>query len=698
MIFMAGLLAVCGGCHRGSGNPSGTVSLTGYVSYTRTPVTYDTSTSLATSGQPTGLGTPAGTTPARNVLLRAFQLTLDVDATGRLNQVWRLVATAVTDLNGYYVFPAKVFAGYSTFVELDSVFQQAGDHQSTLQIIADPNGIASTVAEPHRPIYAYRLDVNGNQVIDPVASDPLSTSYPVPVITGNVTLNFSLGSSDTWVSTVPNWYVAGSNPAYPSSSTQPQAPISGSFPGMGSKLLGILDDAYLVSIWYGDPTPSLVHGGVFDLHYYPGRTDALPAAPLPAASPRRSYVIYDTSLTPLSFDGTKSHYFGTLAAGPTFDDAWDQGVIYPMLTRNYLFGQGKTALFPTGLSSLPSEAPDLALVDGLADAMAANLLTTPWLTDTSATATVPFTPRDIRVIPAQAGTGSPATAAALAWQLSLVGTNITPPGTWANWNTNWTYGSPSGLTYPPVMSRLYGLIYPYTQYPGAYKNTVTEPIDIPSIYGQAGRLQEAKNGEPIDLSLVFSDLELYSQLTPYNLTHWPVNWSLDLTAWPYQSTDWDSTPNPTPGALLTTLPSFTLSMANAQQVPNPALVGNASATTPVYPNVSQGEVAYAKLSLFLDQNFSLGLTASYQSGGATVQGLPAGATIEVVVDPAIVSPALPSPQPQTFYFSTSTPGPYSLILAGNPTDHTNPVWHWVRFRLISPTILQPDVQITPSLQ
>jgi hypothetical protein len=688
MILMAGLVGLCGGCHRGTGNAAGTAGLSGYVSYTRTPVTYDTSTNLATSGQPLELGTPTGTSPARNVVLRAFQLTLDVDASGNLNQVWRLVATAVTDLNGYYAFPNTIYAGYSTFVEIDSIFQQAGGNQSTLQIIADPAGIASTVAEPHRPIYAYRMDVAGNVLTEVVQSTPLSTSYPVAQITANTTLDINLGSSDTWISTVPNWYVPGSNPDYPASSSQPQAFISGTFTGMGSKLLGILDDAYLFSIWYGDPTPSLVHSGVFDLHYYPGRTE----------SPR-SYVVYDTSLTPLSYDGTKSHYFGTLAGGPTFDDAWDQGVIYPMLARNYLFGQGKTALFPAGVSSLPSEAPDLALVDGLADAMAANLLTTPWLTDTSATATVPFTPRDIRVIPTtNPGVGSPATTAALAWQLSLVADNITPPGTWADWNYNWSYSVPKGLTYPPVMSRFYGLIYPYTQYQGAY-STVTEPLDIPSIYGQAGTLQEAQNGTPVDLSKVFTDLVLYTQLTPYNLTKWPVNWALDLTAWPYQATDWDATANPTPGALLTTLPSFTLSMANAVAIPNPALA-NPSVTSPatVYPNVSQGEVAYAKLSLFLDQNFSLGLTASYLSGSTTVQGLPAGAVIEVVVDPAIVSPALPNPQPQTFYFSSSSMGPYSLTLTGNPTDHTNPTWHWVRFRMISPSAVQPDVQITPTLQ
>jgi hypothetical protein len=351
-----------------------------------------------------------------------------------------------------------------------------------------------------------------------------------------------------------------------------------------------------------------------------------------------------------------------------------------MFSRNFLFGQGKTALYPTGQSSLLSLAPDLAVVDGMGDAMAATLLTTPWLTDL--TSSTPLASRDIRVLPANPGLGSPGTLAAAGWQLSLVGNGITPPGTYANWSAPWSYGDPVGLTFPPVMARMFNLAYPWIQYGGQYAQ-VTQRNDIISIYSQAATLQEVLAGTPEDLSKIFSNLELFTQLNPFNL-----QWPLTPQAWPFLAARWNSGTDINPGAKLATLPSFTLSMAQAQQIPNPAITNPVPAT--VYPNCSQGEVAYAKLALTLDQ--------TYQFSLATSPALPAGAAIEVLVDGADTPPALPAPQPQRFLFTAGNLGPVTFSLSGNPTDFTVPLWHWFQFRIISPTVQQPDVLVTPTLQ
>jgi hypothetical protein len=402
---------------------------------------------------------------------------------------------------------------------------------------------------------------------------------------------------------------------------------------------------------------------VLDLHYYPNRTE-----------PARSFVVYDTRKTPLSFDGTKSHYFGSLAAGPTFDDAWDQRVIYPILARNFLYGQAKTALFPTGNSRLPSLSPDLALVDGLGDAMAAILVQSPLLTDTSAT--MAYATRDISVPPALPAPtaaiplpaiSSPANLAALAWNLSLRGSAIPAPGTPDQWAT----------IDPFVMVRFYTLIYPSISF-HAFSGDTTVQADIASILGQVGRLLEAKqSGEPVDLAKdrFPGNQVLFDLLLPFGIV-WPADATLPTaTDWPpHLATDWN--PNlisPGPVSVAAPTSSITFSMANAQQIPDP-LTGAL-----VFPNVSQGEVAYAKMAIFYDVNYQLSIDPTTP--------IPANAQIEVVVDGHISS--------QAYLFPA--PSPFVVTLKGNPRDSTNPVWHYLRIRLISATAISADVPVTLNL-
>ena len=642
MTVMVGLLGLGAGCKRSTAN-SDTATVSGTVSYTRLPVLRDS------DGRPTGaLG--AGTVQlARGVVVRVFQLYQDLLPDGKLHQNWRPVGSAVTDANGGYAVGGAA-KGRGTFVEVDAVFQQVGNHGAAVQIIADPDGIASALPEPLRPIYAMRKDLGGTLVPNPVApvdTDPLDPN--LPLLSGDTTVNFNVGASDAWVATLPTWNQPGSNPdpAHPGT----QAPPSASNLLLGSRVLAILDSIYTFTYTFGDPTPSKVNGGVLDLHYYPG---------LPAAGPR-AFVIYDPAQAPRAYDGKKARTFATLSGGPspaspgTLDDAMDPGVIYPMLARNFLFGQGKTALFPTGRSELASLSPDLALVDGLADAMAATLIQSPWLTDATSTAALP--PRDIRVLPAQPGFASPATVAAAAWRLTLDAYNIAPPGTAADW----------ARIDPTVLARIYNLINPFITIPAKGGEAALQS-DIPNMFAQVGRLQEPRQSGMPDLPNIFSNLELLVVLEPFGVI-WPQPPQLA----PSFSADWGLDPD----SLLAALPPFTLSMTGAVQIPD--LTIGAAAGAKVFPNCSQGEVAYAKLKLTYARDYSVSVA---------VPALPATAVIEVTVD---------GRSDQTFRFSAADLTAKRVSLSGNPSDAGNPARHFVRTRVLSPAVQQPDLQVTVSL-
>jgi len=96
-----------------------------------------------------------------------------------------------------------------------------------------------------------------------------------------------------------------------------------------------------------------------------------------------------------------------------------------------------------------------------------------------------------------------------------------------------------------------------------------------------------------------------------------------------------------------------------------------------YPNNSRGEVLYAMSAWSLDRAYDFRVT--------TVPALPAGASIEVVIDGDIANPYL---------FPSGTSTVYPLAVKGNPTDLTTPNWHRFRIRLLSPTTLVSDTQVT----
>jgi hypothetical protein len=664
MILATGLLGLDSGCHSGSKDAAGTVKVDGIVTFTRLPVVYDS------TGAPTGsLGSTGVVSPARYVRVRAFQLYTEYDASGTATRTWRLAGTALTGSDGTYSISDTIQSGYPTFIELDSVFQETGGHNSTVQVTADVINSTTlqsdghtTVATPelNRPIYAYRLDGAGTVVTDPTTANP-------QVMNGDTAVNFQFSDPATvWVKTLNNWYQQVTAAL--------QAPVG--TVALGSRALAILDCMYQFSYYYGDPTPSIVANGAMDLHYLPGTTE----------SPTRSYMVYDPSLTPAASDGTVLHYFGTLAGGANggADDAWDPGVIYPMLARNNIFGQGKTSLFPTGSTTLlTTEAPELAVLDGLADVRAATLLQTPFLTDTTTVAGL--VARDIRQSTAPAlgsyatppAANSPAVVAAVGWNLVEYGHGYDPgsatPAQWATFGAN-------------DLDRLFNLSYPWL-YQGA-SNQYKIRKDVVSLYGQLSRLQEPKEGGDIlDTPALFSDSALYLMLANHAMP-WGSSSTSPTPRYSY-TTFWGI--NPGFSSVANPAGSFALTMTDPvigdSLIPNPDIL--ARDTTPtVYSSLASGESANAALALTLDATYTLTVTPDVTL---------ADADLEVTVDGAVVpSTTLPTPQGP---FLFTGPGSYTLTLTGNTMDPTNPIWHFLQVRLVSTssTIQQPNVNVAVSL-
>lgn len=634
---LAGLGSACS--HKTS---SDSFKVSGSVLYSRVPVTYDA------NGSPTGLGTAVPNQVARGVQVRAFQLYDVVGQDGTTVPTWRLAGTAITDDSGRYDI-GSLLDGHQTFLEVTSIFKQVTGNGASVRLIADPNGIRSTLAENRRPIYLYRVDLNNHSF-----TDPTSNPHGITVGSGDLSMNIVLTASETWAVSLDEWYLPGNvsgsaNPAIGSAAQPPSDTLP-----LGSRALGILDSVWYFSYYYGDPTPSRVKGGVMDLHYWPGGSAS--GAPAITESPRRAFVVYDTAtITPQAYDGVRLHYFATLAGGPAVDDAWDPGVLYPMLARNNLWGQNRTSLYPAGTSTLPSEAPDLAVVDGMGDAMAATLLKTPFLTDS--TASTALAPRDIRTIPAIAGYASPQALGAFAWKVTVLANGMSDGvGTPTRW---------AGID-PVAAQRFFVLTYPTVATTTTSSRAVRS--DINSVYAQMTRLQESKaSSEPVDLSAIFYDLAMYLAAQPYGIT-----WTNSAAA-PALSDRWGLNP------VSQAFPSFTLSMANAATVPNPDLRVTDPTYANVYPNVSLGAVHEATLSLNLDTSYILSVS--------TDQALPAGAAIEVTIDGAVETPYL---------FGSGNPSiTYPITLKGNPNDFVNPIWHYLRIRLVAPA--DPSAPVVPDL-
>jgi len=621
-----GLGLACKGSSGGSTAAATTFNLTGTIKYTRIPLAKDA------NGVPTGLvdSTVTGnlqTLPARGVLVRAYQRNDQTLADGSTATVWVVVKAVFTDSNGAYTMTLP--KDKALMIEVMSSFDGGGGHQ--INVVGDPAGINSTVPAADRYRYAIRKAVDGTA--------PAGNPVPASIPTGDTTLDFSVGLTDKW------WLA---NPSYnPNSLIAPlvadaidETTLPGRATGTGSRVLAIGDSITSFVLAYGTATP----GQSVDIHYAPGVSES-----------RGSFIEYDPSVYPLSvFQNPNTNaftrrIFGSLRGGAN-DDAWDEGIIFPLLARNVLYSmvRGRTfgipsePLYPQA-AALSDLSPDQALIEGLADGLAADLLKSPYLADTTGT-TLAAPVTDIRDISAytsaQLSPYSAPAIRAMVWELILKANNITAPGTATDWAT----------LNPAAMSRIFGAPT-YSTTTSTYE---TEPLNI---FKQLGRLQETKAVvEPVDLASIFTDATLTPLLAPFGIP-WPRPTTGAYAAF---ATSWGADPNSTTLAL----PPVTLSMAKAVQVRG------------VYPNNSEGEVAYAGFTMSADRAYTLSVTASPALAGT--------AALELMF------PSFQS-TPLTF---TGSGGSQRIVLSG---DSTTPIFQPVRMRMVSPTAVQPDTTVTISL-
>ena len=391
----------------------------------------------------------------------------------------------------------------------------------------------------------------------------------------------------------------------------------------GSRITAILDTFYTFTYVFGNGLP-LGSSSELDLHYRPG-----------VSTRRGDFVEYNPLAFPMAWDGAEYHYFGSLNGGGTIDgvatsdDAFDNPSILPLLGRNFLFAQHKSYLIPTGIPTT-SLTPDLAVLEGLGDGMAVVLNQSPYLGGPNP-ANRYSPPRDIRdlgaLAPDQIGPFSAPTLTALTWDLMLTNMGIPAPGTPTQWNT----------IVANNLIRFFNLLSP-TRAEGSNPSVVTDCV---SIYTQLARLQESQRlGESSNLAASFPDSVLQPLTATYN-----IPWTTAANAIvPRFTINWGNEPN----SLANPLPVTTFSMGQAVEINRYALdAGGVEQATLFYPNNSKGEVAYVIFSCSHDHTYNLSVS--------TVPAMPAGSSIEVVVDSLLEQPYL---------FSAGTSAPVSLVLAG----------------------------------
>jgi hypothetical protein len=288
----------------------------------------------------------------------------------------------------------------------------------------------------------------------------------------------------------------------------------------------------------------------------------------------------------------------------------------------------------------------MARIEGLAQAMAANVLKSPYLADTQGTglASPVVDVRDISSLSsAQLSPLSAPAIRAFAWEVILKANSLPATSSPSAAPSGWASINPLGA------ARFF--LAPASTGIGA--NGVARDSEPLNIFNQINRLKESKaTTEPFDLATIFTEAVLTSLGGPFGIT-----WPRPATgAYASFVADWGTDPT---GVLL----PVPLSMAKAIQVNG------------AYPNVSDGEVFYSGFNLSVDRRFTL---------SAAISGLVAGGQVEV---------DLPL-MPRTFSFTGSGGTTEPIVI---PAYNAAPSFHPVRIHLKSPTVLQPDVVVTLTL-
>lgn len=565
------LQIACGGKKNNStGEQSTALKITGQVTYVRIP------RKMNPDGTPSEFETdPAKfkVLPARGVSLRTVIGKTVKDPNGKDTTIWMNGTYSLTDSEGKYIL--LVEPSSNVYVELMS-------ETDGIRIVASK--FIDTKSIVDRPSYFLRKGIKGNE----------GGATPGSIINSDAKVDFAVKLDTPWWIGHLSTYQAN-NAKLETKSTE-----------TGSRVRAILDSIYGFKTTIGYPKRSIP----LSLHYCSGSND----------NPHGSFIEYDLANADhypkpelpkpeldkyadghVNHSNDVTYLFGTLrkTRGKNLDDAFDESVIYQLFAR-YVICQQLTSIpklaslyppldlaggyFPTtskaDRSDMKDLRPDMALVEGLTDAMTAIALKSPFITATSS-AEGQF--RDIRIAikDGKSDQGNDIYSAAnisrTAWKLSLyangtlVNNNVTPlndePAGWAKMNF-------------AAMKRFFYIIVP--------TDADHNPTDLPNLYTQLTRLQEDKTaGEPADLKLIFTN-KLLEEILKTCKIQWQRPQSIQSFL-----LNWDKDPGVDKNPLGLSFPvPFTMSNAN----PN---MDN------IYPNFSKDEIISFRFVLSKGRSYQL---------------------------------------------------------------------------------------------
>ncbi len=688
--FVLGALALVAlvGCQSSSKEEAAatpSVTIKGKVTFDRIPVKRDV------NGVPLGLETDPTkyelNVPARFVNVNLYRKLVLTDPAfpndrSKDRTFFSLVSTARTN-EGDFSF--NVIPDQEWMVEVQSTVSGLGAVFDTVNLLADPNGLASTEPQQYRLRYCIRKAPDGTTPPTAPGVNHVATSKVTAAMT-STTVDFHIGLTDSWFlsetetdhtegrivpSLVPAYspgVVEGTNLNRYSEAGQLEAAPT------GSKILSILNAFSDLAYYQGTSIASNAMGpaATLDIHYLQGRSEAKgtfiewdrstypesqvvdPGTGLPA--PTGQSVAVDTR-------NGSYHYLGAVRGAAANDDAWDRGQLLLLAARAHVYLQARSTNFyyqstqlgpytpfPLGVSRSNLE-PLMALTEGLPAGLAASVQKNPYLEDTSTGPVTYVDVRDLSTVPAGDRTAlSAPLISALAWEMALKAKGITSPGT----PTTWANILPATLL--PLMT---------------LRDTggLREPINL---YTQLGAMQGNLPGLTAAPTAPFTDATLQGVLSGLGIPAGALPWPRPVTG-PDASyaVSWGTNPTSLPGPPSTTpIEPLTLSMAQAVPVSGR------------YDNTSAGELRFARFAILPTRVYTLGIE------------LPNGPLTNGKVQVSFIGFNTPDGTVmQTYEVSDSLTGiPITFQAANNGGSS------WlVRVRMISPIALQPDTTVKISL-
>ncbi|HJV89930.1 MAG TPA: hypothetical protein VJ623_06470 [Holophagaceae bacterium] len=695
------LLAALAGCtksHDYQPAPINAVIIKGKVTYDRIPLRHDP------DGIPLGLETDPTkfelNLPARFVqvaLYRKYRVLKDnsKDEDPVTNPASIFYGLEALTGNGDGSFSFTVVPDQEWMVEVQSTVTLNTATPQAINLLADPDGMSSTVPQQNRLRYCMRKAPDGS--VPPTANDPDNVNHvitsKVAAGSGSTVVNFHIGINDSWfladteyarqegkviTRMVPGYsdglairdtsgHITNAN-GYQNAGKLESTPT-------GSRVLSILEAFVETATFGGSTLTSVTPGGpgtILDLHYLRGRSE-----------PKGTYIEFDRSTYPqsqvidpntslptptgvyASYDPNLNnyHFFGSVKGDNADDDAWDFGILSMLAARSNLYyqvtggnfyrqddGLGHFTPLPSGVPQ-PNLEAQMAMMEGFPAGMVAVIQKNPYIADTTA---LGVTYRDIRDFSGVgAGNLTPLCAPfypALIWELALRAKSLHTPGNPDEWKE----------------------IVPATIVPFVSLVEPSDQTDTSNFYTQLKRMQITIPGLP-DATSPFTDQVLQDLMASMGVPDGAIPWPRPV-AGPFARfvTDWGTNPTSSPALPSTTsIQPFLLSMSQA---------------TPIagrYNNTSAGELRFAR--------FSITKTAMYNLEVELPNGPLTNGAVEVsfigigTVDGTVI-------QSRTFQQTTTTGIPVAFeALKGAAANFV------VRVRMLSPTALQPDTPVNIKL-